>query len=687
MIVQCPSCTSRYRIRDANIPPTGGKIRCPSCSHSFIVYPEAEEEEQKTSITGSNEIAHLLGGDDGDGKTEIVQGDALDKMRALEALKNEMGGALDGDGTVEMQNPLDMWKAAQAKARASAPDPEPEPDPVADYGDPTMDGEEEYDTAKTEIVSPDALDFAIPSPSADSGPKKPALPKPSLPKPAAPAPEPSQPWNDPDRTIDAGLDGGTNGEATAALSPDQLSDLGRADGAAPPQFPTGSNPAPPKPGPPSIPPPPSAPKPPVSPPAGPPASPQASAAPQNSPSAPVTQEDSGPNPTTDPFAMPESGAFATESPSAPEVPVGNQANGAFADGGAPVEEAGGPDPRHQGPWKLKTNFGLTYEFPDNKSLRSWMSSREELDGHTLSADGANFYEIHQFPQLNRSPSMVSQQIPSYDQRPPSGGYAAQDAGATVEAQAPNPNPGGFQPSGPSDSGLNAPPPGMQPPSGGGPFQTPTPGFTSPSEFGSGQHNAMGNQQMGSGPAPGFGNAAPPMNQAPMPSHSVRNEYVPPSQASAWDKALWLVLVVLIAAAGVIAIQTFGVFDVVGEARKILGLPEKSDPIVQPVNPNVGADTATGTTTAIEKDTEEQAELAQKLIWDAKRDVKKNKFPAALKKLETVAEIDDSRVEIYELRAEIFEALGQEEDAEAARAKIQELQGAAGDADAGTPDAG
>jgi hypothetical protein len=57
------------------------------------------------------------------------------------------------------------------------------------------------------------------------------------------------------------------------------------------------------------------------------------------------------------------------------------------------------DPAHDGPWKLKTNFGLTYEFTDTKSLLNWMSSRDELDGYTLSADGQTFLPIQEFPQV------------------------------------------------------------------------------------------------------------------------------------------------------------------------------------------------------------------------------------------------------------------------------------------------
>jgi predicted Zn finger-like uncharacterized protein len=37
MLIECPSCKSRYRIRDEKLPGKGGNIRCPNCSHIFFV--------------------------------------------------------------------------------------------------------------------------------------------------------------------------------------------------------------------------------------------------------------------------------------------------------------------------------------------------------------------------------------------------------------------------------------------------------------------------------------------------------------------------------------------------------------------------------------------------------------------------------------------------------------------------
>ncbi|MEO1269577.1 MAG: hypothetical protein AAFX99_15945, partial [Myxococcota bacterium] len=47
----------------------------------------------------------------------------------------------------------------------------------------------------------------------------------------------------------------------------------------------------------------------------------------------------------------------------------------------------------------KTNFGLIYEFPDDDSLRNWLSVRDNLDGYKLSRDGKSFKDLSEFPAL------------------------------------------------------------------------------------------------------------------------------------------------------------------------------------------------------------------------------------------------------------------------------------------------
>src|SRR5690554_7969198 len=43
-------------------------------------------------------------------------------------------------------------------------------------------------------------------------------------------------------------------------------------------------------------------------------------------------------------------------------------------------------PAQEGPWKLQTSFGLSYEFSDNASLKSWLSNRADLDGYGLAGE-------------------------------------------------------------------------------------------------------------------------------------------------------------------------------------------------------------------------------------------------------------------------------------------------------------
>lgn len=46
MIVQCPACSARYRINSANLPEGGGHIKCPKCSHVFMVKVKPEDQAQ-----------------------------------------------------------------------------------------------------------------------------------------------------------------------------------------------------------------------------------------------------------------------------------------------------------------------------------------------------------------------------------------------------------------------------------------------------------------------------------------------------------------------------------------------------------------------------------------------------------------------------------------------------------------
>ncbi len=56
MIVTCPACSSRYRIREEKIQGRGARITCPSCGHKFIV-----EKETGSAASGSQGVPLPMG--------------------------------------------------------------------------------------------------------------------------------------------------------------------------------------------------------------------------------------------------------------------------------------------------------------------------------------------------------------------------------------------------------------------------------------------------------------------------------------------------------------------------------------------------------------------------------------------------------------------------------------------------
>lgn len=488
MIVQCPECASRYRVNDANIPSSGGKITCPKCSNKFIVYPERQAEqarqpvnEDATSVAYRPDMQELVrkmreqsgqaGGDAA--ATEVMSGDNLPAF---------MGGGGD-ESTREMRNP---------------------------FGDDPA--------APTEVVSGDSINQMF-----GGGPA-------------------------------------INNDATQEV---QMPGRGQPSGATP----------------------------------------------------------SRPQPPQQPQAQPP------QQPQAPPTPPPEP------------EPAAGPNADHDGPWKLRTNFGLTYEFPDTKGLKNWMSSREDLDGYALSGDGGdNFYPLDEWPQVAGSQDRVSQQLPSFDRQ------TGRPAGAT-----------------------NAPGPASQPPSP--------------------QAGARGGAVGSGGGMPDRAN--PPSTPGPRIEST---SYRPPSEEAKWNKVLWLVFAVLLVVAAAIALQTFGIYDVKGA---ILGTP--SQPAVQP-NPAVPAPQAgqdapaadeAGAAAAEDKPAadpqaaeNEMAQQVDDLILEARRAIKDNRLQSAVEKLERAKIIAPERARIYELLAQVHGDMGQTEQADEAAAKAEELKAAAAPAEEG-----
>lgn len=415
MIVQCPACSSRYRVNASNIPSTGGKIRCPSCQHAFVVYPEAAAapaapapssyDEDKTSIASRPDLQQLLHNfqqgqgqasahQEDVGATEIMSGDALPNFADMFGAGNQAQDA--DDGTVEMQNPLAFIKQWE-QGHAQQPD----------------DDEEDA----TQIAFPD-FDFNAFNQPPAAKPQGFGAQQPQRP-PVASQPPKAQP----------------------AASPFKPGSFGGDD-----PFAGGST--------------------------------------QESPS-PFSQGGS-------PFGAPAQPAQA--------MPQGAPPMGAPA--------ADGPDPNHGGPWKLKTNFGLTYEFVDTQNLLQWMSSRDELDGYMLSGGDEQFFPVKDFPQIAQ-------------------GLAAGGRSRTSKP-----------------SNLST---GPIPSVGGGPAPNP----------------------VNFGPVPNQGFGAAPNLPGPRGDLIQNNNFQPPSRDAAWNKVLWVVFILLFFGAVAIALQLSGIVDLKG---MVLGTP-------------------------------------------------------------------------------------------------------------------
>lgn len=46
MIVTCPGCSSKYRVRDEAVPAGGAELKCPSCGAVFVAHPPKHSEEE-----------------------------------------------------------------------------------------------------------------------------------------------------------------------------------------------------------------------------------------------------------------------------------------------------------------------------------------------------------------------------------------------------------------------------------------------------------------------------------------------------------------------------------------------------------------------------------------------------------------------------------------------------------------
>ena len=82
-------------------------------------------------------------------------------------------------------------------------------------------------------------------------------------------------------------------------------------------------------------------------------------------------------------------------------------------------------------WKLKTNFGLIYDFPDTNSLQSWLMGRESLEGYLLSRDGTDFRELDGFPDVINPALRAKITAAAVGLAPPNTSSAAKDIAPAI----------------------------------------------------------------------------------------------------------------------------------------------------------------------------------------------------------------------------------------------------------------
>lgn len=58
MIVTCPSCSAKYRVRDEAVPPGGAELECPECKSHFIAHPPSTDDLNRIieKLTDAKEV-------------------------------------------------------------------------------------------------------------------------------------------------------------------------------------------------------------------------------------------------------------------------------------------------------------------------------------------------------------------------------------------------------------------------------------------------------------------------------------------------------------------------------------------------------------------------------------------------------------------------------------------------------
>ncbi len=686
MIVQCPQCDSQYRVQDDKIPASGGKISCPNCGNRFVVHPDdegpqaagdaggtggggsGETSEDTTSAVNANRLAQMAEGMEGEDVDESADAGDVDKTEVMQGpnvpdfmAEDQEGGAPDesgDDGTREMRNPFSDEGSGKETAD----------DTTTDVSKDELMGDIDDSTEVWDGV--DAIQDMHGEGESGEGP--------SL---------QTHEGGGSDQGVDRGQAGQSQSGGTApAADSAPVNHQGQKTGPAPQQESSG-------------------------PPAGPAdeSGPQRQSEGQQSAgdgkTAPAGQ--SGAHQQVDGGQSPPS-----SSPSDQQTPVGGgQSSPASQSGNQPVVGGGqsapasqsgsqpvqggdqssgvptvdnsseslgaedGPAPGHEGPWKLKAEHGLTYEFPETEALRDWLNDRDSIEDFELSADdGSSFYELGEFPQVSDlvgggsdASASGSQQMAARgrgNQQPR--GQRGSSSPPSTGGGRPGGGRGGGRPGGPSTDG------GSPPASGGGAAgssdQSPPAANDGPS-----WDDALGSEPVDEGT--GGGDADP----APSPKPVSNDGFELPSRDAIWNKVLYGIVFVLLLAATGLFLEVAKIYPA---AKYIPGVPSTFE---SDEGAEGGLETSGGGAEAGAADNKAQAqpetsedssvgENFKRLIEAADESIENNRLQTAIEKLKGAKMVDPERPEIYERLAEVYEKLGQGDKAEKNRKKARELKG-------------
>ncbi|MFB6262517.1 MAG: zinc-ribbon domain-containing protein [Bradymonadaceae bacterium] len=136
MIVQCPECSSQYRVKDDKVPDSGGKITCPKCSNAFVVYPGDDGDASTRGSSSSSSAGSASGGNAGDSAGGIPGSRSPGSGGTSGPSTGSSGGSGGASGTggnkdenLDESAPTDVMSADELPAFAKGGDDEGTPDP------------------------------------------------------------------------------------------------------------------------------------------------------------------------------------------------------------------------------------------------------------------------------------------------------------------------------------------------------------------------------------------------------------------------------------------------------------------------------------------------------------------------------------------------------------------------------